>query len=133
MELASRTNSRRIVALALQIVRETFGEEESPFPRNAFPADHNTSALAAVAKARFATTDGPVPEILPARLIALHTYAAPLAFWIRSRERRRDQLVCATRFVFEPAPRESGGGVFNTLMRPARLAANALFRAVHPS
>jgi hypothetical protein len=133
IELASRTNSRRIVALALQIVRETFGEEESPFPPDAFPADGNTSALASVAKARFSVVDGPVPEILPARVIALHGYAAPLAFWIRSRERRRDQIVCATRFVFEPAPRESGGGILDTLMRPARLAANALIRAVHPS
>lgn len=133
MELAFRTNCRRIVALAMQIVRETFGEEESPFPDGAFPADHNTSALAAVAKARFAVTEGPVPEILPARVIALHGYVAPLAFWIRSRERRRDQLVCATRFIFEPAPRESGAGMLNTLMRPARLAANALIRVVHPS
>jgi len=132
-QLASRTNSRRIVALALQLARETFGEEESPFPAGAFPADHSTDALAAVARARFAGAEGAVPAILPARLTALHPYAAPLAFWIRSRERRRDQLVCAARFVFEPAPRESGVGVLNTLMRPARLAANALIRAVHGS
>jgi putative nucleotidyltransferase-like protein len=133
MDLAGRTNSKRIVALALRLARETFGEEQSPFPPEAFPADRDTDALVAVARARFDTSRGALPTLLPERLASLHPYVAPLTFWIRSRERRRDKLVCAARFVFEPVPRESGAGLLSTLMRPARLAANALMRAVHAS
>jgi len=135
MALAQRTNSRRIVALALRLVRETFGEEESPFPATAFGAPGETDTLIAVARASF---EGAVerPTLLPARIVRLHPYAAPLAFWIRSRERKRDQLACVARFVFEPAPGDTGGGAFRFLVRPARLAANAVMRAfdkVHAS
>ena len=125
---------RRIVALALRLARETFGEDEVAPSQLNIPTDKKTTdALVAVAKARFAGAVGAVPTIVPARIEALHPYAAPLAFWIRSRERVRDQVVCAARFVFEPAPGESGAGVLDTVMRPARLAANALIRAVHAS
>jgi len=133
IQLAARTNTRRIVALALRRARETFGEDESPILARAFPADKNTDALVSVAKARFAGAVGAVPTILPASIEGLHPYVAPLSFWLRSRERMRDQIVCAARFVFEPAPDELRAGVLNTMMRPARLAANALIRAVHAS
>lgn len=135
MALAKRTNSRRIVALALRLARETFGEEESPFPPTAFGTPEETDSLIAVAKASF---EGALeqPTLLPARIARLHPYAAPLAFWIRSRERRSDQLACAARFIFEPAPGDFRGGAFRFLVRPARLAANAVMRAfdtVHAS
>jgi len=131
VDLARRTNSRRIVALALRLVRETFGEEQSPFLPEAFGADRDTDALIAVAKARFDGASGQTPSLLPTRLAEIHPYVDPLTFWIRSRERRRDQLVCVARFIFEPAPRDSRGGALNALIRPARLAANAVMRAVH--
>jgi hypothetical protein len=114
-------------------MKDTFGEEDSPFPAAAFAADRNTDVLIAVAKATFDEPSAATPALLPPGLARLHPYAEPFTFWIRARERRRDQLVCAARFIFEPAPRDSEGGALNTLMRPARLAANALMRAVHPA
>jgi hypothetical protein len=132
-DLAGRTNSKRIVALALRLVRETFGEEQSPFPAEAFAVDREIEALITVAKARFNGAPGATPTLLPARLARIHPYAEPLTFWIRSRERRRDQLACAARFIFETAPHDAGSRAFNTLLRPARLAANALMRAVNAS
>jgi hypothetical protein len=131
--LATKTHTERIVGLALRLVRAVFGDEESPFPPHAFSVDRDTDALVAVARAQFDESSEAAPVLLPPRLAGLHPYVRPLTFWIRSRERRRDQLVCAARFVFEPVPRKSGAGVFSSIVRPARLAANALMRAVHTS
>jgi hypothetical protein len=133
VNIAARTNSKRILALALRLVRETFGEEDSPFPVTAFAADRDTDVLIAVATAQFTGSSDAPPSLIPSGLARVHPYVEPLMFWIRARERRRDQLVCAARFMFESAPRDSGGGALNRLIRPARLVANALMRAVHAS
>lgn len=133
MELSVRTHTRRIVALALRLAQETFGEEPSPFPVEAFGTDRDTETLRAFAKERFGGGSLATTPLLAPRLAALHPYAEPLVFWIRSRERRRDRLACAARFVFEPAPDDAGRSAFSAFFRPARLAANALLRAVHSS
>jgi putative nucleotidyltransferase-like protein len=133
IDLAAQTNSKRIVALALRLVREIFGEEESLFPRGAFPDNAKLDALTEVAKSRIDSDRGRDAHIVPRRVGALHPYVEPLAFWMASRERKRDKLVCAARFFFEPAPSDRRAGRFANLLRPARIAANALMRAVSAS
>lgn len=102
VSLAKETHTRRIVALALRLVRETFGNDILPFGRDAFGDDGAIDRLVAVAKARFGLTSDEAPSLLPRRLAAVHPYAEPLAFWIRSRERFRDRIICTARFAFEP-------------------------------
>jgi hypothetical protein len=102
VSLAKETHTRRIVALPLRLVRELFGDESLPFARDAFGDDAAIDNLVAVAKARFGLGSGQSPSLLPRKLAALHPYAEPLAFWIRSRERLRDRIVCTARFAFEP-------------------------------
>jgi len=133
VRLAERTHSKRLLALGLRLARETFGEEESPFPEEAYLRADDTEALIAVARSRVGFTFGDAPRLLPRRLAAIHPYAEPLTFWLRSRERTRDRLVCAARFVFAPAPRDFHGGSIQKMLRPARLAVHALRRVVHAS
>lgn len=130
--LAERTHTKRILALGLRVVRETFGDEESPFLATAFLPARDTLDLAALVMARL-TSDGKAPRLLPERLARVHPYLAPLVFWIRSRERMRDRVACAARFVFIPTVSDVRSGPFDRVLRPARLAANALRRAVHAS
>lgn len=129
--LAERTHTRRIVALALRIVRDIFGDEPSPFSADAFGGDEAVRSLALSARAGFDPTV-PAHPILPRRLARLHPYAEPLTFWIRSRERLRDRVTAAARFVFEPAPGDSPSGAGNLVLRPARMVANAVRRVVRP-
>ncbi|HUQ18326.1 MAG TPA: nucleotidyltransferase family protein [Gemmatimonadaceae bacterium] len=129
--LAERTHTKRIVALALRIVRETFGEEPSPFSRDAFGEDRQVKSLVLMARAGFDPSLEGHP-ILPRRLARLHPYAEPLTFWIRSRERLRDRVTAAARFVFEPAPGDRPKGAANMVLRPARMVRNALRSAVRP-
>ncbi len=133
VDLASRTNSKRILALALRLVREIFGDEKSPFQSEALSPSGNIDALTAVAKSRIHEDRKGSPTLVPRRIAALHAYVEPLAFWIASRERKSDKLVCAARFFFEPAPSDRPAGRFESLLRPARIAANALMRAVSAS
>jgi hypothetical protein len=133
MDLAERSNARRILALALRLVRETFGEEYSPFPLEAFLPEGDTAALVALVRARLHPDDVVARPLVPARLAAIHPYFAPLVFWIRSRERTRDQLVCAARFLFIPAASDANGGSLSWMRRPIRLVAQALRRLVHAS
>jgi hypothetical protein len=131
--LAERTNTKRIVELALRLVRDTFGEEPSPFPRESFRTHSTTERLASVARGSFDSSIIGQPAILPASLSRLHPYAEPLAFWITSRERWRDRITCVSRFVFEPAPGQRQGNAMTRILRPFRLAGNAFVRAVRSS
>src|SRR4029079_12255362 len=45
MALARRTHTKRIVSLALQLVRETFGDEPSPFSAGSFGRDDENAKL----------------------------------------------------------------------------------------
>lgn len=133
VDLASRTNSKRIVALALRLAGDIFGEDESPFQGDAFSDKGDIDALTAVAKSRIHEDRTTSDALVPRRVAALHPYVEPLAFWIASRERKRDKLVCAARFIFEPAPSDRPAGWLQRILRPARIAVNALTRAVHAS
>lgn len=127
IELADRIHARKLVALALRIVRDTFGEEPSPFSHDAFGVEGSTKKLSEVAQASFnpAFADR---SVLPVRLARVHPYAGPLAYWLGSRERLRDRLICVTRFVFESAPGDTVG-VISVITRPLRLAMNLVRRA----
>jgi hypothetical protein len=132
VDLARRTNSRRIVALALRLSREVFGEE-SAFPDDAFAGDGELDSLAAVALARIDSRREESATLLPRKIASIHPYVEPLAFWIAARERKRDKLVCAARFIFDPSPEERPATRFEKVLRPARLATNALIRLIHAS
>ena len=133
LDLAERTNTRRIVALALRLSRDMFGEEESPFPVDAFASSGEVDSLAAVAMSRIHSRRHGSPALVSRRIASIHPYVEPLAFWIASRERKRDKIVCAARFIFEPAPEDRPSRWFETILRPVRIAANALIRATHAS
>lgn len=133
IDLAERIHAKRIVALALRLVRETFGEEISPFSREALVSDRDTARLTTLVMSEL-DPDRPIAgPLLPARLAAVHPYVVPLAFWIRSRERTRDQLACAARFLFIPGANDTGGGSLNWVRRPIRLIGRALKRVAHAS
>jgi len=131
--LSERTNTRRILALALRIARETFGEEGSPFPASALLSDADTRSLAQFARGRLQPAGPEARELLPPRLARIHPYLGTLAFWIRSRERAFDRVACAASFFFIPAASDSSGGKLHSLLRPARLATRALRRIVQAS
>jgi hypothetical protein len=133
VELAARTSSRRIVELALRLSREIFGDEESPFPAGAFATGGDLDDLAAVAMSRIYGRGTASPQLVPRKVASLHPYVEPLAFWIAARERKRDKVVCAARFIFEPAPEDRPAKWFESVIRPARIATNALIRALHAS
>lgn len=132
MALAEGTNTRRILALALRLVRDTFGDENSPFPARALLPDRETRALVELVRSRLDPAQLERRRLLPARVERIHPYVGPLAFWIRSRERKRDQIACAARFLFVPAASEAGEGRLHGLVRPARLVGRALRRVVQP-
>ena len=131
--LAERHNAKRILSLALRIVQETFGDEESQFPPRAWLPERDTRALVGLVRARIESDGAATHDLLPPRVARIHPYLGPLAFWIMSRERRRDQVACAARFLFVPAASEAGAGRLHGFLRPARLVARALGRMVHAS
>jgi len=131
--LAERINARRILALALRIVRDTFGEEDSPFPSRALLSDADTLALAEFVASRLDPARIESRYLLPPRIARIHPYVGPLAFWIRSRERTRDKVASAARFLFVPAASDSTGGALHGLLRPVRLVVRGLRRMVHAS
>jgi hypothetical protein len=133
VEITGRTNSRRIVALAVRLSREMIGEEKSPFSRDAFVTDGELDSLAAVAMARIHSRREGSPTLVSQRIAGIHPYLEPLAFWIAARERKRDKLVCTARFIFEPAPEDRPATWFEHVLRPARIATNALIRVIHAS
>lgn len=131
--LAERHNAKRILSLALRIVRVTFGEEESCFPESVLQPERDTRELVALVKSRIESDGATTHELLPPRIARIHPYLGPLAFWIMSRERRRDQVACAARFILLPAASEAAGGRLHGLLRPARLVARAMRRMAHAS
>jgi hypothetical protein len=133
MTLADESNARRLLALALRLSREIFGDEPTPFPSAAFGPDRATAQLVAVVKSRLAS-EGVAPlELLPRRIAEIHPYMATLAFWLRSRERVTDRIACAAQFFLVPAPGDNSRGQLQRVFRPVRLAANALRRLAHAS
>jgi hypothetical protein len=125
--LAEQTGSKRIVALALRLVRDVFGDDAAPSLTAAFSSEP-TEALAAVARDRFGLAMSGA-ALLPQMLARIHPYAEPLAFWIRSRERLADRVVCGSRFLFTAAPDDKPSSRLSRVTRPARLAVNAVRRA----
>jgi Uncharacterised nucleotidyltransferase len=131
VELANRTNTRRILALALRLTRETFGDDRSPFSARALLAEGETRSLVELVLRRLDIGSSDAGSILPRRLAAAHAYAGPLAFWLLSRERLRDRAGCTARFIFLPAASDMGQGRARRWFRPVRLAGNALRRMIY--
>ncbi|MEO7685263.1 MAG: nucleotidyltransferase family protein [Gemmatimonadaceae bacterium] len=131
--LAEKTHARRILSLGLRIVREFYGEEDSPFPPSAFRTEGETAPLVAVVKARLMSGAGQSPNLLPSSIGAMHEYMEPLTFWLRSRERLIDRVGSAAQFIFVPAASDTGRGQMQGMLRPVRLAAKALRHFAHAS
>lgn len=100
LAIAQRTNSRRILALALRLVGEVFPEEDVRFPRAAFRSKRETDKLVALVKARLGLGADPGGNLLSSQLARIHPYTATLLFWIRSRERVGDKVASVARLVF---------------------------------
>ena len=132
LALAERHNAKRILSLALRIVGETFGEEETRFTPGSLLPERDTRELVSLVRARLDSDTMGSHELLPPRLARIHPYLGQLAFWIKSRERKRDRVACAARFLFVPAASEAGGGRLHGLLRPARLVVRALIRVAQP-
>jgi hypothetical protein len=131
--LAERANARRLLALALRVVRELYDEEESPFPASAFRSEQETARLVALVKARLTSEADASRTLLPRRIAGIHRYMEPLAFWLVSRERVTDRLAIAAEFLFVPAAGDNSANQIQRVFRPIRLAANALRRLAHAS
>jgi len=132
MELAAEANAKRLLALALRLAQEVFGEEPSPFPSSAFGDRRDTAALVSLVSGRL--IHGKVDKgLLPPRIAGIHRYMEPLAFWLRSRERTRDQIACAAEFIFVPAAGDNSRNQLQRVFRPIRLAANAVRRLASAS
>jgi hypothetical protein len=133
MELADEANAKRLLSLGLRLVRETFGEEDSPFPPAAYRSERETARLVALVRWRLKSKRVASPDLLPERIAGIHEYMEPLAFWLRSRERLADRIACAAQFVFVPAAGDRSRGQMQRVFRPIRLAANALRRLAQAS
>lgn len=133
MALAAEANAKRLLALGLRVAREMFGEEVSPFPRKAFGHGRETARLVAFVRARLTRDSVASRALLPRRIAQIHEYMEPLAFWLWSRERVIDRLTCAAYFFFVPAAVDSSRSQLPGVLRPVRLAANAIRRLTHAS
>lgn len=135
VKLAERANAKRLLSLGLRIVRELYGDEDSPFPPDAFRSEHETSRLVALVTSRLTSGSdtSPTPTLLPRRVARVHQYMEPLAFWIQSRERLTDRMAIAAQFLFRPAAGDNSRNQIQRVFRPIRLAANALRRFAHAS
>ncbi len=131
VRLAERANAKRLLSLGLRIVRELYGDEDSPFPPAAFRSEQETSRLVALVKARLTSGSDASPTLLPRRVASVHQYMEPLAFWVQSRERLIDRVAIAAQFLFLPAAGDSSRYQIQRVFRPIRLAANALRRFAH--
>lgn len=100
VRLAARTNTRRILALALRLVRETFGEEGSRFSSEAFRSDRQTDILTALVRSRLGLCPPVSPGIVSSQLSRVHPYVGTLMFWLRSRERIADKTAAVAQLVY---------------------------------
>lgn len=131
--LAAEANARRLLSLGLRLVRELYGEEDSPFPPTAFRTERETARLVKFVKGRLTSGAGTSPNLLPPRIASVHQYMEPLAFWLWSRERLTDRMATAAQFLFVPAAADTSRTHMQRVFRPIRLAANALRRLAHAS
>ena len=131
--VAEAINARRLLSLGLRVVSEFYGDEDSPFPPSAFGSRSETARLVALVKARLASGADDSPNLLPRRIGAIHEYMEPLAFWLRARERLTDRIGTAAHFAFGPDPGDANQSQVKRVLRPIRLAANALRSFAHAS
>jgi hypothetical protein len=133
VDLAGKAHARRLLAVGLRLVREMFADEVSPFPPGAYGPDRDTAQLVSLVTERLTRPDAMPRKLLPPRIAGIHRYMDPLAFWLASRERITDRVVCAAQFFFLPAAGDSGRSQMQRVFRPIRLAANAMRRIAHAS
>jgi hypothetical protein len=125
---AERTHTRRIVALGLGLARDLFQADVAPFSPEDFARYRDIEGLIALVRKRL-TSDRGAPASRVDRLAALH----PGFFWIRSRERKSDQVVCFAQFLISRTPGDVIPGPRGLVARPFRLVSNAVRRLRLPA
>lgn len=121
--IAGRLGIKRILALGLRVVRDTFGQEPS-----FFPVGNNSRTVDSLASfVRIQLQGSESSTMLPAYVAGIHPYIDQLAFWMRTRERMRDRIGTAAMVVFIPSAGDVENGMVG-IYRPFRLALHALRR-----
>jgi hypothetical protein len=124
-ELARRTHGRRILALALQVAREFFEFEESPFHSEWFVEDASLRELKKEVATRFAGgTYAPVR--LPFGIPNRNPRLMQTAFWIAARERPVDRLTCILRLITMDTASDGRPRLVRWGARSARIAARLI-------
>ncbi|MDQ3081330.1 MAG: nucleotidyltransferase family protein [Gemmatimonadota bacterium] len=124
---AARTHTRRILTLALRLVREVFGADASPFLGEAEGRPHDTDRLVAAAMQRLGLSGQASVPSTP-WLARVDPRLRPLVFWLQARERRIDRIACLATVLFVPTEKDRGAGALGWLARPLRIVARAVAR-----
>lgn len=117
---AERTNTRRILAVGLRLARDVIGPSSDTFSPRQSGEDRDTSGLIGIVQRNLGLTQAGAAHV--DFLASRH----PAFYWIRSRERTRDQIGCFLLFLFSRTPGDVSPGIKGILMRPIRLVRGAL-------
>lgn len=125
---AERTHTRRIVALGLAVARDVLEVGIGPFSAEDFARHSDIDGLVALVRQRLTSGEDP-PAVPVDRVAALH----PGLFWIRSRERRSDQIACFAKFLISRTAADVVPGPRGLVARQLRLGRIALRRLRLPA
>lgn len=128
IRLAARYRARRLLALGLHVVRETFGDWRLPFPVEALGREDETRALVQVARRELDTGNAGHSPRASMPVSRIHPYAGPLWYWLQCRESWSDRVTGLVRFALVPAP-DDPGGIFAGPLRPVRSALRSFRRS----
>lgn len=123
--LAARTNSRRVLALALRVARDILGEDFPQFSGAVLGPESDTRALVELVRKRLAI-DFPASARAPGLLSRIKPGLPTLLFWASARERARDRVACFAHVLFVPTDNDKGPVLLRWIGRPLRLASRAL-------
>jgi hypothetical protein len=123
--LSERLHARRILAVGVGLVKEVFQSRDGRFPGMRLLSDGNTVSI--IGRIRNTLLQTLPPSGLPGPLTArLDSRLRPLIFWLKLRERRRDQVACLARVFFFPTENDSGPRGTRWVTRPFRLGRTAV-------
>jgi hypothetical protein len=127
LDIAARTHSRRLVALALRLARDILGVALFPFREEALVPESDTRRLVEVVRQRARLTDAH-SRSAPDMFSRLDPGLGPLVFWARTRERVVDRIACVAHVLLVPTVADEGPHALRWARRPLRLAVRLLRR-----
>ncbi len=128
LSLASRSRSRRILALGLRVAEAVLGERDHPFAPDEIVGEADTRHLVEVVLGQLGLNAKPA-TLEPKWLARLDPSLRTLVFWSRTRENRVDQVASIARVLLVPSTADEGLPAMRWIRRPLRLAARAFRRA----